>query len=189
MSSPALHRRLHATVVSRPPRRVAGLTLIELMVALAVLAVLVSIALPSLAAQLERRRLVAASAEVAASLQLARSQALVSGLVLRTSVLQGDNRSCLIVHTGSVADCRCGAEPTCLAGAVIERALVLDAAQGFSVQANVASLRHDPRSGTTTPTGTVQVRLRGAAIHHVVNLGGRVRTCAPAPGLPGFAPC
>jgi type IV fimbrial biogenesis protein FimT len=184
MSSPALSRH--------PAKRataVRGLTLIELMVALAVLAVLASAAVPSLSAQLERRRLMSASAEVATTLQFARSHALVSGQPVGATVLREGERSCLIVHTGRSADCSCTATPVCGAPSHIERALVWTGTHGIQLQANVASLRYDPRTGTTSPTGTLRVTSRSGAVHHIVNLGGRVRSCSPAPALPGLAAC
>jgi type IV fimbrial biogenesis protein FimT len=44
--------------------------------------------------------------------------------------------------------------------------------------------------GTVTPTGTVTVTTRdGRALKQTVNIMGRVRSCAPAPGLPGYRTC
>ena len=43
--------------------------------------------------------------------------------------------------------------------------------------------------GTSTPTGTLRlVDSRGRAVHHVVNVMGRVRSCTPA-GVPGWRAC
>jgi type IV fimbrial biogenesis protein FimT len=43
--------------------------------------------------------------------------------------------------------------------------------------------------GTSTPTGTLRlVGGRGRAVHHVVNVMGRVRSCTPA-GVPGWRAC
>jgi type IV fimbrial biogenesis protein FimT len=61
------------------------------------------------------------------------------------------------------------------------------------VQGNVASILFDPLHGTSTPTGTLKiVGDSGRAVHHVVNIMGRVRTCSPvgaAPAVPGFRVC
>jgi type IV fimbrial biogenesis protein FimT len=56
------------------------------------------------------------------------------------------------------------------------------------VQANVASILFDPLHGTSTPTGTLRVVAdSGRAVHHVVNIMGRVRTCSPAGAAPVVA--
>jgi type IV fimbrial biogenesis protein FimT len=48
----------------------------------------------------------------------------------------------------------------------------------------------DPMHGTSTPTGTVRVvGAGGHEVRHVINVMGRVRTCSPAPALPGYRAC
>jgi type IV fimbrial biogenesis protein FimT len=192
MFSPALpkplHRRPHLLWCTwRGPA--AGLTLVELMVVLAILAVLATSALPSLQSQLERRRLMATSAEVVALLQFARSEAVVRGQPLRITFMNDGQRSCVLVHSARATACRCAALPMCEAPASLERALVIPAARGVVVSSNSASMRHDPASGTTTPAGTVRVSAREMAVHHVVNLGGRVRSCSPNGTVPGQPRC
>ena len=58
------------------PFRAAGFTLIELMVTIAVLAIVTAIAVPSMRSLILANRLTAASTELVTSLQLARSEAL-----------------------------------------------------------------------------------------------------------------
>lgn len=58
------------------PTRGAGFTLIELMVAIAVLAITLALAVPSFGALINSNRLVGQSNELVASLQLARSEAI-----------------------------------------------------------------------------------------------------------------
>jgi type IV fimbrial biogenesis protein FimT len=55
------------------------------------------------------------------------------------------------------------------------------AAQGpVQVRSTTRSLTFDPVRGTVTPTATLRVEARdGRAIHQVVNLLGRVRSCSP----------
>jgi type IV fimbrial biogenesis protein FimT len=48
----------------------------------------------------------------------------------------------------------------------------------------------DPLHGTATPTATWRVIARdGRAIHHVVNVMGRVRSCSPDAAVPGHRAC
>lgn len=66
-----------------------GLTLIELLVAIAVLAILLTAAVPGFRAFVENSRATAASNELATALALARSEAIKRGL--SASVCPGDN--------------------------------------------------------------------------------------------------
>jgi type IV fimbrial biogenesis protein FimT len=48
----------------------------------------------------------------------------------------------------------------------------------------------DPVKGTVTPTATLRVESKdGRALHQVVNLLGRIRTCSPGGKLPGEKTC
>ena len=68
--------------------------------------------------------------------------------------------------------------------------MLLPAGRPVTVQANVASMLFHPVRGTTTPAATVKVLgANGYAIHHVVNIMGRVRSCTPGTAIPGYKPC
>ena len=48
----------------------------------------------------------------------------------------------------------------------------------------------DGRKGTVTPTATLRLTARdGRAIHQVVNIMGRVRSCSPAGAVGGLRAC
>jgi type IV fimbrial biogenesis protein FimT len=90
--------------------------------------------------------------------------------------------TCWVVHTGAAAQCRCDDAPpaVCTGGAREIKTVILGAVDRVSVQANVASIAFDPMHGTSTPTGTLRlIDRRGRAVHHVVNVMGRVRSCTP----------
>lgn len=70
-----------------------GFTLIELMVALVVLAVLASIALPSFRTFIGEQRLKAASFELQSALLLARSEAIKRGMAGSVAVSAADNKN------------------------------------------------------------------------------------------------
>lgn len=184
--------RAQARQLPAPGRRQHGVTLIESSVTLSVLAVVVGLAAPSFDQMRQRRQLEGTAALLETDLQHARSLAVASNETVRMSFDSSGDATCYVVHTGAANACGCGADgaPSCVDGAVAHRAVRLDAPGGPGVYANVRSIVFDPVKGTVTPTATLRVRARnGEAIHQVVNIMGRVRSCAPAPGLPGYRNC
>lgn len=174
------------------PRRHRGLTLIELAIVVAVAAVAASVAVPGLRDLVDGRRLIGAAARLAADVQFARSEAVSRNRTLRLSFQSIPQASCYVVHTGAAAQCRCAAAgpATCTGGAVEIKTVVLADADRVVVAANVASMVFDPRHGTVTPAGTLRtVDARGRAVHHVVNVMGRVRSCSPGAAVDGFPAC
>jgi type IV fimbrial biogenesis protein FimT len=87
-----------------------GLTLIEIIVALAVLTVLSAIALPGFGARLERERLHGAAEALAADVNEARFEAVRQGRPLHVSASQGP-AWCWAVTTDP--DCPCGSGQAC----------------------------------------------------------------------------
>ena len=78
----------------------------------------------------------------------------------------------------------------CAGSARIIKGVTLATGERVSVAGNVASIAFDPLHGTSTPTGTLRlVGARGSAVHHVVNVVGRVRSCSPGGAVPGYSPC
>jgi type IV fimbrial biogenesis protein FimT len=183
-SSPIPARHPHTT----------GLTLVELLVAVVVLAVLVTATLPSLVEALDRRRLVAVAADTGTLLQSARTAALARGEPLRVTLLAGAAGQCLLLHAGPASGCSCPAPtgrplPQCSDDAALVLAQAVSTTDRVGLALGAPGLRHDPATGTTTPTATVRVTGRTGSVHHAVNLMGRVRSCATPAGLGGHPPC
>lgn len=173
-------------------RRCRGISLVESMVAIAVLVVVATLAVPSLAGFVEARRLDAVATELAADVQLARTEATARNRALRLSVHASGPASCWILHTGAAADCRCGAadRAVCTGGAFALKTVTLDGTDRLRVDANIASMLFDPLHGTATPSGTLRVAdARGRSVQHVVNAMGRTRSCSPLAALPGWRAC
>ena len=177
-------------------RRSRGLTLVELAIAIAVLAIVAATAVPSLAAFVDARRLDGAATQLAADVQLARTEAATRHRTVRLSLrTDGPTTTCWIVHTGAAGDCRCngdgrGGPAACDAGSVAIASSTLVDADRLRVEGNVASMLFDPLHGTTTPAGTLRVvDARGRSVQHVVNAVGRVRTCSPGGTATGWAAC
>ena len=107
-------RRTHPV---RPERRASGLTVIELMVAVAVVAVLAALAAPSLREFLARQRVAAVNAELVTDLKFARSEAVARNrevyVSFRTAPRAGSPpMTCYTIHTlGVVGSCDCRKAP------------------------------------------------------------------------------
>jgi len=102
---------------TRCKRRASGLTVIELMVVAAVVAVLAALAAPSLRELLARQRVAAINAELVTDLHFARSEAVARYrevyVTFRTDPRAGSPpMSCYTVHTlGTVGTCDCRKPP------------------------------------------------------------------------------
>ena len=180
----------HAALNTASPRQ-HGLTLLELAVVVAITAIVAAAAAPSFATLIDARRLDSAATRLAADIQLARSEAIARNRPLRLSLFAGTGATCWIVHSGAPADCRCSdGGAMCAGGARTIKGVVLATDERVSVAGNVASIAFEPLHGTSTPTGTLRlVGARGSAVHHVVNVVGRVRSCSPNGAVPGYPPC
>ena len=181
---------MHATPATNRSRQ-RGLTLVELCATCAVAAVLVSTTIPSYKSLITRKALEGRSTELAADLQFARTEAVSRNTGVRVSFRSDAGGSCYTVHTGAANACSCGSEAaSCSAGAVAIKSVQLPAAGPVRLQANVGSMLFDPLRGTVTPTGTIRlIDRQGRAIHQVVNVMGRVRTCSPGGQVPGLRAC
>lgn len=172
--------------------RQAGFTLVEAVAAMAVAAVLVGAAVPSFKQMQLRRQVEGPAVELATDLLYARSEAIARNEGVRVGFQSVAAGACYVLHTGDAGDCSCnGTGPAvCSNGAREIKTVLLPAGRPVTVQANVASMLFHPVRGTTTPAATVKVLgANGYAIHHVVNIMGRVRSCTPGAGIPGYKPC
>lgn len=162
----------------RPGR---GLTLIELMIALAMIAVLMSLAVPSFNTYLQRNRLKSAALGLEADLRDARHEAVRRGLPVRVSFHPGTDW-CYALTTEPGCDCRSAS--ACRLKAV--RAADLRGVQ----MAQAQSLGFDPASGTadTEGGGAIWSVPGGERVRVSVNPLGRPAVCvlegqlAPLPG-------
>lgn len=169
-----------------------GITLIEAAVVLAVTAIVASSAAPSLQRVIDARRLAGAATQLAADIQFVRTEAVARNEALRLSFHAVTGGSCYVIHTGAADECSCAAAgpAQCSGSARQIRTVTVTAADRVNLQANVGSLLFDPLHGTSSPTGTLRViGMNERAIHHVVNIMGRVRSCSPQAAVPGYRAC
>jgi type IV fimbrial biogenesis protein FimT len=168
-----------------------GVSLIESLIALAVVVVSIGTAMPSFKSALERRHLEGAAAQLETDIQHARSLAVARNHSVRLKFSDDASGSCYAVFSGAANQCQCRADgsSSCLGAQPVWRSTGFDAAGAVRLRSNVGSIVFDPLQGTSTPTGTLRLLSRsGQAVHLVVNIMGRVRTCSPT-GLAGYRPC
>ena len=177
---------------TRSTRRQHGVTLVEACTVVAVLAVLVSAAAPNLQGLIDSRRLDGAATQLATDIQFVRTEAVARNLPVRLSFHAIADGSCYVLHTGNadLCDCQAPGPATCTGNARQIKTVVLTAADRVNLQTNTASVLFDPLHGTSTPTGTLRlVGQQGRAVHHVINVMGRVRSCSPQGAMPGYRAC
>jgi len=176
----------------RQRRTQTGVTLVETTVVASVLAVLTGLAVPSFDGAIQRRHLEGAAAQLETDIHYTRTMAVARNAPLRISFEAGAGGSCYVIHTGTANQCSCNADgtATCQGEAQAERSVHFGAGGPVSLKSNSRSVVFDPVKGTSTPTATMQLIARnGTAIHQVMNIMGRVRSCSPAPALSGYRAC
>lgn len=171
-----------------------GVTLIESMSVLTILSLIVGSTLPGFGSLRQRADLAGVAAQVETDIHFARSQASASNHTVRLSLREVQGATCYMIHTGPAANCGCGgnenAPASCSGESELLRAVMLNARGDVQVRSASKSITFDPVKGTVTPTATLRVEARdGRAIHQVVNLLGRVRSCTPGGRTAGELAC
>ena len=180
----------HST--SSQPRGQRGVTLIEACVVLAVTTIVATTAAPGMQDLIDNRRLEGAATQLATDIQFVRSESVARNQPLRLSLHASPAGSCYVLHSGAATECNCNAAgPAQCSGDAREiKTVTVASADRVSLQANVGSVLFDPLHGTSSPTGTLRLLgARGRAVHHVINIMGRVRSCSPQAAMPGYRAC
>ncbi|WP_198321059.1 GspH/FimT family pseudopilin [Azohydromonas aeria] len=187
--------RLRSSRPRRHPRPAPrGLSLVESLAVLAVLAIAAGVALPNFSALAERQQLQTAAARFEDDVRFAQDSAVLRAQSVRLSFHDdADAPRCWLVHTGEIAQCRCDAAngtAACDAPAQLLRVHTLPAHAPLRLAANGASMRFGAVRRTTTPALTLTLTARsGASVREVVSVMGRVRGCSPGGAVAGFKSC
>ncbi|MFP5344533.1 MAG: GspH/FimT family pseudopilin, partial [Gammaproteobacteria bacterium] len=132
----------------RPARKFKGFTLVELMVSVAVLAILLAIGIPAFQSTLDKRRLTGAAEQLYADLQFARSEAIRQNK--RVTVYFNASTWCYGMDVEPSSDCDCSSAPgNCTVGGVQKVVSGTDF-RNVALSNNFASnnVTFDPRRGT-----------------------------------------
>jgi type IV fimbrial biogenesis protein FimT len=167
----------------RPRHR--GLTLIELMVALGIVAVLATLAVPSYGHMMAWQRLKAAAENMALDMAELRLQAAQRGVALHLQVSPGADW-CYSTSVASGCDCRVPQQ--CQMKTVRAKdhpGVLLVEGQSFLFEPHTG-----PGSGFGGGTlGALLQSADGRQLRVAVSPMGRARVCAPGAALPGYAAC
>lgn len=165
---------------STPVKGQRGITLLELAIVLAVLAVLGALAVPSLGARLERQRLAGAAQSLAADLSNARFEAAQRGQALHVQPASG---AAWCWAVSATTPCACAQPQPCQL-----RRVHADAHAGVRLVQG-APVRLEP-GGTAlaTQVATFESR-RGEQLRVLLLPMGRARICASAGTMAEYAPC
>lgn len=166
------------------PHHQHGLTLVEVVIAMGLLAITAVMSIPPFSDMLQRRSLIGWADQLAADIRFARSEAVARADNVRMTLHTGASQGCYVIHTGPPDACTCDTtnEPaTCAAPAVALKTVWTNPGHAPTLTANVRSQMFTPQ-GTVTPTGTWTLTApSGQQVQHVVNLLGRVRSCTRGP--------
>ncbi|WP_395699198.1 GspH/FimT family pseudopilin [Aquabacterium sp.] len=169
-----------------------GVTLIETLCAASVLATAVGLAAPAMESWKLRQALHAEAAALETDIHLARSSAVAMNQIVRLDTQALGGSSCYIVHTGSAHACECSGQGLahCTGDAQILRVSEQRRDGSVRLTTTKVSLAFDPQRGTVTPTATLKLAdAQGRALHQIVNIMGRVRSCSPQPAALGVRAC
>lgn len=172
-------------------RQMRGVTLIETLCVVSIVAASLGLAAPSLSAWHHQQALASAAAQLETDIQFARSQAVAMNAAVHLRANAGSDGSCYVVHNGSEDDCSCTPEEgaTCSGSGAILRQVAFPASGPVQLRSRSVSLAFDPEHGTVTPAATFKLQAgTGNTLHQVVNIMGRIRSCSPD-NTPGFKTC
>lgn len=193
-------------------RRPVGLTLIEVLMAVAVLGVILAVAAPSISDLIERRRAMAVASEIANVLNYAKAEISNSkqNLRIRFDPDSTGRLSCVQVATqsaGNGTDCRCWES-------IAKRCMSIDGQNGgrmlrtfVNMNSSGVSFSPDVRSSdealmydfslSYNHYGYIDSRgmrikvegKRGIKLRVEMNMSGRISVCAPDNDVAGYGPC
>lgn len=163
-------------------RFLIGLTLIEVLVVVATVSILVSLAIGGWQDYFQLRRLQGHADVYRMHFQWARSASVARNQPVVVQVKHlGDAGGCYLFYLGPPNACSCtAANAECVAGGELLASVGISSDEGIQVKnpGSSASVRIDPKSGTLSPTLSVVFSdTKGREIRLISALTGRTRAC------------
>jgi type IV fimbrial biogenesis protein FimT len=186
-----------------------GFTLIELMVVVAVVGVILTLAVPSFLDYLLAQRLRGVHAQLVTDMQFARSEAVSRNTLLRVNIRSNDALTCYTLYTSRFnsrrCDCTLGAGSACTAGETVEvktesvprsRRVTFQIPEGqpnaFAFDPITGGLISIPQDNPSAPLDSVAVSTAidtARTLQVVVSRTGRPTVCAPTGSTMPEAAC
>ncbi len=188
-------------------KRRSGVTLIEMMIGVAIVGILLAVAVPSLTAMMERRRVVAAAGEIASFFAQARTESAITDekvtLHMEPMPASVGDFSCLRLSTQDGPDtCTCTRrenELCTLGRSRLLREFLLPRTSSVRFDADASGWGFKSHTATflrglyTTDVKDLRIVVTGAKTNARLrveyNHAGRVRTCSPDGSISGFPAC
>jgi len=166
-----------------------GFTLVELMIVIAILAVIATLAAPSFTRMMAKKRVEGIASELVTDLQYARSEAVQRNTTVRVTFGTG----CYVIHTrgfaGSASCSQTG--PSALSGLYQElKTVQVPSGSTASLSPNgITFIEFDAMRGSVTPAGSINVNSTSGEwqLRAIVSAVGRVRTCSPNSSVAGYS--
>jgi type IV fimbrial biogenesis protein FimT len=173
-----------------------GVTVIELMIVVAVVAILASLAGPSFRSLLDRQRVRSAAANLNVDVQYARSEAVRNNAPVTVSFSASSSPWCYGIVGGSSA-CDCNTAGSCSLKTVrgddfANVSITLAGGTGFTIsprQGQISAIAGGGSGAATTAVTFISTTTSSAQLQSRLNALGRVLQCAPGGSLPGYVTC
>lgn len=158
--------------------------MVELMIVVAVAAVLAALAAPSFRTFLAKQRVEGVASQLATDLQYARSEAVARNVNVRVTFIGSD---CYVIHQDTlvVTTCTSAVDPALL------KTVQLPSGSTASFSTVPAFVAFEPVRGTATASGSITVSSSIGTRQLQIDLSalGRVRLCSPSGSIAGYAVC
>lgn len=180
------------TTRSSISRNHRGMSLIEALMTVLVLAILLAAVLPAMGQLRQRFRLSGVAEMLMTDLQQARSESVLRADAIQFRFSRYETGSCYVIHSGKSGDCQCDREgrAACANSSQLLRVQWIPAQQAMSIRTTASNLSFQARQGTVTPTASIDVVAdSGPSIRHIISIAGRVRSCAPQGGVGQLPAC
>jgi type IV fimbrial biogenesis protein FimT len=167
----------------------AGLTLIEVLIGIALLVIVLALVAPSVRDLIAAQRVRSINAELVTDLQYARSEAVRRSTPVLVSFRSGTGSSCYSLSVGEVCNCLLGIGRACVGPDREIKTVSVSRRIGVELAAS-GSIVFDPTGLPNTPAFDVTVSSpeRGA-LRTTTNATGRPSVCAPGGAFREVPPC
>ncbi len=173
----------------------SGFTLVEMMITLAVLAILLSLAVPAFQSTLDRRILLGAVEQMHADFQFAKSEAIKQNTDIFVSFTRNADGTawCYGMDDTAACDCTATTAPNSCQIDGVNKVFTGNEFRGVKLQnvnfAGATSTKFGNVRGTAT-AGRVQFASDAGSLRARVSILGRVTTCIPNGGaVSGYSQC